>query len=152
MASNLDLYRREIFNFLRTVTIKFEPFAYLMGEPYMAKYGITNPHGKWNPYYIHLAGEYTAEEIAAGNVMHVYTVEHELPEDVVFDKTIKQNFKKTAALYRIPNVEYEHLEEKYPEYTGLLRCMVYPVKDIDTAIAAPNLSLLAYDDSLLEVK
>ena len=151
MASNLDLYRREIFNFLRTVTIKFEPFAYLMGEPYMAKYGITNPHGKWNPYYIHLAGEYTAEEIAAGNVMHVYTVEHELPEDVVFDKTIKLNFKKTAALYRIPNVEYEHLEEKYPEYTGLLRCMVYPVKDIDTAIAAPNLSLLAYDDSLLEV-
>ena len=84
MASNLDLYRREIFNFLRTVTIKFEPFAYLMGESYMNAHGLTNPHGKWNPYYIHLAGEYTADELASGDVMHVYTVEHELPEDVIF--------------------------------------------------------------------
>lgn len=151
MASNLDLYRREIFNFLRTVTIKFEPFAYLMGESYMNTHGLTNPHGKWNPYYIHLAGEYTAEELASGDVMHVYTVEHELPEDVIFSKDLKITNPKTAALYKIPNDEYFHLEEQYPKHVGLLRCMVYPVSSIDDAIAAPNLTLLAYDDSLLEI-
>ena len=151
MASNLDLYRREIFNFLRTVTIKFEPFAYLMGENYMNMHGITNPHGKWNPYYIHLSGEYTAEELASGDVMHVYTVEHELPEDVIFSKELKTTNPKTYELYKIPNDEYFHLEEQYSKYTGLLRCMVYPISNIDEAIAAPNLTLLAYDDSLLEI-
>ena len=151
MASNLDLYRREIFNFLRTVTIKFEPFAYLMGENYMNMHGITNPHGKWNPYYIHLAGEYTADELASGDVMHVYTVEHELPEDVIFSKDLKITNPKTYELYKIPNDEYFHLEEQYSKYTGLLRCMIYPVSSIDDAIAAPNLTLLAYDDSLLEI-
>ena len=151
MASSIDLYRKEIFNFLRTVTIKFEPFAYLMGDDYMNMHGLTNPHGKWNPYYIHLAGEYTATELAAGKVMHVYTVEHELPEDVIFDKNLKKTNPKTAALYKIPNDEYFHLEEQYPDYVGLLRCMVYPVPSIDAALAAPNLTLLAYDDSLLEV-
>ena len=151
MTSNLDLYHREIFNFLRTVTIKFEPFAYLMGEKYMNAYGFTSPHGKWNPYYIHLSGEYTSEELASGDVMHIYTVEHELPEDIILTKDVKNTNPKTYELYHIPNVEYEHLEEKYPKYVGLLRCMIYPIKDIDTAINAPNLSLLAYDDSLLEV-
>ena len=151
MTSNLDLYHREIFNFLRTVTIKFEPFAYLMGEKYMNAYGFTSPHGKWNPYYIHLSGEYTSEELASGDVMHIYTVEHELPEDIILTKDVKNTNPKTYELYRIPNAEYEHLEEKYPKYVGLLRCMIYPIKDIDTAINAPNLSLLAYDDSLLEV-
>ena len=115
MASNLDLYRREIFNFLRTVTIKFEPFAYLMGESYMNAHGLTNPHGKWNPYYIHLAGEYTAEELASGDVMHVYTVEHELPEDVIFSKDLKITNPKTAALYKIPNDEsYQNGRVKEP--------------------------------------
>ena len=151
MASNLDLYRREIFNFLRTVTIKFEPFAYLMGESYRSIHGLTNPHGKWNPYYIHLAGEYTADELASGDVMHVYTVEHELPEDVIFSKDLKITNPKTAALYKIPNDEYFHLEEQYPKHVGLLRCMTYPISNIDDAIAAPNLTLLAYDDSLLEI-
>lgn len=151
MASNLDLYRREIFNFLRTVTIKFEPFAYLMGESYMNAHGLTNPHGKWNPYYIHLAGEYTADELASDDVMHVSTIEHELPEDVIFSKDLKITNPKTAAIYKIPNDEYFHLEEQYPKHAGLLRCMVYPVSNIDEAIAAPNLTLLVYDDSLLEV-
>ena len=151
MSSSIDLYRKEIFNFLRTVTIKFEPFAYAMGRTYMDTYGISDPHGKWNPYYIHLAGEYTAEELAAGKVMHVYTVERELPERVVFTKDLINTNPKTASLYRLPNDEYIHLEESYPEYRGLIRCMVYPISSIEDAINAPNLSLLAYDDSLLEV-
>lgn len=150
MASNLDLYRREIFNFLRTVTIKFEPFACQWAKN-MSMHGITNPHGEWNPYYIHLAGEYTADELASGDVMHVYTVEHELPEDAIFSKDLKITNPKTYELYKIPNDEYFHLEEQYSKYTGLLRCMVYPVSSIDDAIAAPNLTLLAYDDSLLEI-
>lgn len=150
MAGQIDTYRNEIFNFLRTVTIKFEPFAYLMGKSYMDAHGIDDPHGEWNPYYIHLCGEYTSSELAS-KPMTVWTVEYEEATSVIFNKDLKKTNPKTAALYRIPNVEYTHLEEQYPDYRGLLRCMVYPVKDMKTALEAPNLSLLAYDDTLLEL-
>lgn len=151
MSSSIDLYRKEIFNFLRTVTIKFEPFAYAMGRAYMDKYGIANPHGAWNPYYIHLAGEYTAEELANNDVIYVYTIEREEPERIILTKDIVNTNPKTAKLYRLPNDEYLHLEEQYPHYRGLLRCIVYPIKSMEEAITAPNLTLLGYDASLLEI-
>lgn len=151
MAGQIDLYRKEIFDFLRTVTIKFEPFAYLMGQDYMDIYCIDDPHAAWNPYYIHLTGEYTDSEKAdTANLMYVWTIETEIPEKVLFDKNLVNTNPKTAAMYHIPSSEYTHLEEQYPDYVGLIRCITYPVKDIQTAIDAPNLSLLAYDDSILE--
>lgn len=42
-SGQIQLYHKEILDFLRTVTIKFEPFAYLMGQDYMAAHGLTNP-------------------------------------------------------------------------------------------------------------
>ena len=150
MSGQIETYRKEIFDFLRTVTIKFEPFAYILGQSYMDKYGLTNPHGTWNPYYIHLAGEYTEEEKANNKQMIVYTVEREEPEQIIFDKNVIVTNPKTAALYKIPNKEYSILEERYPEYVGLIRTIAYPISSINDAIAAPNLSLLGYDASILE--
>lgn len=151
MSGQLTTYRNEIFNFLRTVTIKFEPFAWLMGEDYMNQYGITNPHGKWNPYYIHLSGNYTPEELSnPDKLIHVWSIETETPVDIIFNKNTINTNPRTAALYRIPNKEYFTLEERYPEYVGLIRTITYPISSIEDAINAPNLSLLAYDDSLLE--
>ena len=150
MSGQIETYRKEIFDFLRTVTIKFEPFAYILGQSYMDKYGLTNPHGTWNPYYIHLAGEYTDEEKANNKQMIVYTVEREEPEQIIFDKNVIVTNPKTAALYKIPNKEYSILEERYPEYVGLIRTIAYPISSINDAIAAPNLSLLGYDASILE--
>lgn len=145
MAGQIEVYRKEIFNFLRTVTIKFTPFAYLMGQDYMETYGLDDPNGKWNPYYINLCGEYSSKD----EVMTVYSVE--LERQVLFDKDLKTKYPKTAALYRIPNQEYTNLEEKYGNQIGLIKSIAYPVSDIQTAIDAPNLSLLAYDSSLLDV-
>ena len=151
-SGQIQLYRKEILDFLRTVTIKFEPFAYLMGQDYMDAHGLSNPHGAWNPYYIHMTGEYTPEELATGdNLMYVYTVERELPEKVLFSKNLVNTNPKTAALYRVQNAEYKHLEELYPQNRGLIQNIVYPVESIQEAIDAPNLSLLAYDESILEV-
>ena len=145
MAGQIESYRNEIFNFLRTVTIKFEPFAYLMGRDYMDEYGLSDPHGDWNPYYQNLIGEYSTNDTR----MTVYSLEDEI--DVPYDKNLLTKYPKTAALYRIPNSEYTTLEERYPENIGLIRTIAYPVKDMETALKAPNLSLLAYDASLLEM-
>lgn len=145
MAGQIEDYRKEIFNFLRTVTIKFEPFAYSMGEEYMQQHGLVDPHGEWNPYYINLTGEYTDNDTR----MTVYSIEEE--REVPFDKNLKTNYPKTAALYRIPNKEYSTLEERYPGNVGLIRTIAYPTPDMDTVLAAPNFALLAYDESLLDV-
>ena len=145
MAGQIESYRNEIFNFLRTVTIKFEPFAYLMGRDYMDEYGLSDPHGDWNPYYQNLIGEYSTNDTR----MTVYSLEDEI--DVPYDKNLLTKYPKTAALCRIPNSEYTTLEERYPENIGLIRTIAYPVKDMETALKAPNLSLLAYDASLLEM-
>ena len=144
MAGQIEDYRKEIFNFLRTVTIKFEPFAYSMGQSYMEQYGLDDPHGEWNPYYINLTGEYAPNDTR----MTVYSLEEN--RDVPFDKDLVRNYPKTAAVYRVQNSEYTTLEERYPGNIGLIRTITYPVKDMATALAAPNFALLAYDETLLD--
>ena len=144
MAKQISQYKKEIFNFLRTVTIKFEPFAYMMGKDYMELHGLTNPHAPWNPYYINLVGEY----VETNTLMTVRSIETE--QTVPFNRDLFTKYPRTGKLYKIPNQEYFRLQERYPENTGLIQSIVYPVSSIEEAIAAPNLSLLAYDDSLLE--
>lgn len=144
MAGQLKAYRDEVFNFLRTVTIKFEPFAYLMGSKYMQQYGLVDPHQSWNPYYINLTGEYTATDTR----MQVYSLE--TGTMVSFDKTLATRYPKTAALYKLPNKEYHILEERYPKNVGLIRTIAYPIADMETALKAPNFALLGFDASLLE--
>ena len=145
MSGLLEDYRAEVINFLRTVTIKFEPFAYLMGQTYMDAHGITDPNGKWNPYYINLTGEYAENDTR----MTVYSLE--LNRQVPFDKDIFKDYPNTAKLYTVTQQEYRTLEERYPENRGLIRCIMYPTTmSMDEIIKADNLTLLAYDDSLLE--
>lgn len=139
-----DSYMNEIFYFLRTVTIKFEPFAYHMGKTYMEQYAIDDPNGEWNPYYLNLSGQYAPDD----EKMSVFSLE--TGEQIEFNNKLYVDSPKTYTIYRIPNKEYFTLEERYPANRGLIRCMVYPNGDLESVIAAPNLSLLGYDASLLE--
>ena len=145
MAGQIETYRNEIFNFLRTCTIKFEPFAYVMGKSYMEQHGLVDPNDTWNPYYINLSGEYSSTDTK----MEVYSPETE--SMVPYDKNLKYSYPKTAALYTIPRKEYRTLEDRYPTNIGLIRTIAYPAGDIHDIIDAPNLTLLGYDSTLLHV-
>lgn len=140
---SLETYRLEIFSFLRTVTIKFDPFAYLMGESIMLQTGLNDPHAEWNPYYINLSGNYAQGDTP----MTVYSLEEE--RDVIFDLQLVEKYPKTASLYKVPNTEYFTLLERYPENTGLIKAIAYPNGKIKEIIDKPNLTLLGYDDTLL---
>ena len=144
MAGQIEIYRKEVFDFLRTVTIKFEPFAKMLGQDYMLEHGETDPNGEWNPYYIHMIGEYVEGETP----MEVYSVEEEAM--VPFNKELFTKYPKTGALFKIPRNEYNSLVDRYPDNVDLIKSIVYPVADIKTAIEAENLTLLAYDSSLLD--
>lgn len=138
-----DLYRKEIINFLQTVTIKFELFSEMMLTRLESEIGIVPEHPEDNPYYKNLCGEYSELDTP------MYITSVDTGEEVLFDKHLKTNHPKTAAIYKIPSQEFEILCQKYPEQVGLIKSIVYPVTDIQTAISAENFSLLAYDSSIL---
>ncbi len=139
----LELYTKEIFDFLNTVTIKFTPFADMMGKTYMELHGLSDSAGTWNPYYINLAGEYADGD----ERMFVYSQDNE--QEISFDKQTLLLHPKTSAVYRVGTLEYQTLCGRYPHNTGIIRSIIYPVESIEAAIAAPNFSLLAYDASIL---
>ncbi len=58
--------------------------------------------------------------------------------------------KKTLANYKLPSRYYTLLCEKYPKQVDLIKAIVYPIDDLESAIAADNYTALSYDDSLLD--
>ena len=143
MAVELEPYKKEIFSFLRTLSVKFDAFAYLMGSDYMEEYGLTDPHGVWNPYYLNLAGQYSSNDTR----MTVYSPEEE--RYVPYDLNLATEYPRTALLYKVGQKEYTNLQERYPSQRGLIRCIAYPAKSVQACVDAENFSLLAYDDSFL---
>lgn len=143
MSIEYEIYRKEITDFLQTVSIKFDLFADMMAKRVEVETGeiLTSPEK--NPYYQNLCGLYSILDTP------IYVTTVETNEQVLFDKNLILNFPKTAELYKIPSIEYEILCQKYPNQVGLIKSIIYPAKDLQTVISAENFSLLAYDSSLL---
>lgn len=138
-----EQYRKEIMNFLETVTIKFNPFADIVKENLLRTHGLAIQDDESHPYYLHLCGMYHETDTK------IYVTAVETGETVLFDRELVKNYPKTAAIYRVGNPEYTTLCQTYPDQTDLIKAIVYPVADIKTAIEAKNLTLLGYDDSFL---
>lgn len=143
MSIEYEIYRKEIIDFLQTVSIKFDLFAEMMAKRVEVETGEILISPEQNPYYQNLCGLYSVLD----SPIYVTTVETN--EQVLFDKNLIVNFPKTAELYKIPSIEYEILCQKYPNQVGLIKSIIYPAKDLQTVISSSNFSLLAYDSSLL---
>lgn len=143
MSVEYEIYRKEIVDFLQTVTIKFTLFADIMAKRVEVETGTQIFTDAQNPYYQNMCGLYSILDTP------IYVTSIDNGQEVLFDLNLKTNHPKTAALYKIPSIEYDILCQKYPNQIGLIKSVIYPVKDIQTAIDAENLSLLAYDSSLL---
>lgn len=143
MSVDYNVYRKEILNFLNTVSIKFSPFDEY-GKEFALTKGIIVNYDYENPYYLNLCGLYSdADDPILINAV-------ETGEQVTLTRDIAKLFPKTASIYRIPNEEYVTLCLKYPKQQGLIKSIIYPAKDIDTVLAARDLTVLSYDESLLE--
>jgi len=144
--SQLSLYRNEIFNFLKTVTIKFDQLGILINE--QLKYTYTDidddDRTTW-PYYLNMIGEYHA----SNTMMQIKSID---TGDIIdFTKSNLELHPKTALLYK-PGLEpYKVLCNKYPNQIDLIRSIVYPVSDMDTALDADDFSLVTYDSSFLHI-
>ena len=141
----LNVYYREILDFLHTTTIKFKPLADLDAKRLYTTYGMDDIPDEYNPYYYHLCGLYHDTD----TIMEVLCVETGVMMDLTRDNLKK--YPKTAAAYKIPSVEYNNLLKLYPEQKGLIKQIFYPAANtVEEAIALPDLALVGYDRSLLE--
>ena len=138
-----NVYRKEVINFLQTVSIKFSLFAELSRITALNN-GIIIENDTENPYYLNLCGLYSSID----KPIYINTVETN--EQVVLSKETLEEYPKTASIYRIPNKEYETLILNNQQKQGLIKSIIYPAKDLDTVISARDLTILSYDSSLLE--
>lgn len=105
--------------------------------------GYTDINADWNPYYHNLCGEYQSYDTP----MYIYSKEDD--KEILFEKSLAITRPRLFEFFKIPSKEHTLLCKKYPHQTHLIRSILYPVKDVQTCIDADELSLLAYDDTLL---
>lgn len=146
-----ELYRRELLRYIGSMTIKFSPFAEMMGR--QAEDIIARPLENYleNPYYRNLVGEYSWLEwntqTKSIDKMMIYSIE----EDgmIPFEKSIWDTHPQTAELYSYGSEAYNRLCLSYPDKVGLIKSICYPVLSIEEAFNAPELTIIRHEPGFL---
>lgn len=145
MATTRNVYQEEVFNFLKTVTIKFDPMRGMLSDALLNNVDSTLNVDKVNYYYQRLMGNY----IPGDTEMYVNSIDTNT--QILFNKENLYNHPRTAAIYKIPNIEYDTLCKKYPTQKDLIKSIVYPVKDISLLQNSSKIAYISGDTSLLQV-
>jgi len=140
----LDLYTSEIYNFLRSVTIKHSFIANRIKDQTMLNNGLAYLNDEDNPYYLNMCGEYSPYN----TLMYVNSVE--TGQQVLFSKNLSNTNPTTLERYRLPSIKLDDLCMQYPTQKHLAESIIYPVDSIDFAIEAEDFTILKYDQSLLQ--
>lgn len=150
---DLSVYRQQIYNFLQTITLKYEPLIQAMGDWSQSlgfKDDPSDPHNQ--KYYLNIQGKYAPIDRSqiGGLTGYMRVISLDTQEWIDFTVESLENNPVTRSNYLPGTTYHTELCEKYPDYTDLIRGILFPVKDIDKAIGAENLTLLNYDASFLE--
>ena len=165
-----DLFLREIYDFLRTVTILNKAFAVAAARDEAARRKVDSIEPYQNPYYLHLLGLY----VDGDEKIYIKSMDF-ADTTILFDNDILRDHPKTKFGYTIPNRRYYELVSKYPQHVDLIKNILYPValrplsptelemyategarfeaqiiKTCDWLAGLDNYTLLAYDATQLE--
>lgn len=169
----LELYIREPINFLRTLTLKNSHFADLIWKNDVQPEYQDRLPTELNPYYRHAHGEYIladdTTEIDGVQIPNqriyrrldemIYIQSLDTQQQVPFTKETLAKHPKTASLYRIPNSYYTKLCESYPQYSDLIKSIVYPIQEevwcprhqrMETFETADNFTIFGYDEDMFQ--
>ena len=139
-----NIYKLEILNFLKSITIKNSAKANLIKEQTIIDYGLDELSEYDNPYYKNLFGEYSIYD----EMMYIKSLD--TYEIIEYTKENLNNNPKTKMSYVIGSDFYKKLCDKYPLQKDLIKNIRYPVNSKKEAIESSNFSLLVYDGSLLQ--
>lgn len=145
MSSNLyEIYRASTLQLAKTLVIKSAGSATALNNgliQYRKDVDTTRPE-TWM-YYLNLAGDYHPEN----TMMTVRSLD--TLEDIEFTKENLLEHRTTAREYTYGSSYYNELVRRYPDQRALIRGIINPV-DLNTAIAAPDHTILYYDPNLVE--
>lgn len=143
---DMTVYNAQIYNTLRTLTIKYPPLISACTDLVAAE-GVledtTNPAAM--KYYLNLQGEYAPTDT------RMTVISLDTQQTIEFNKANLSTNPQTAAAY-VPGTQYySDLCDAYPGQTDLIKNIRYPVTDLQAAISAPAFTRLQIDTSFLEV-
>jgi hypothetical protein len=140
------LLQRQIYNFLRTTTIKYSPIAQYINEGLLRKNYVVdfNNPATWK-YYLNMQGKYHESD----TLMNVVSLDTR--ETILFSPDVLVNHPRTRAVYLPGGPYYTRLCDLYPEQVDLIKSVLFPVTDINNALAADDLTLLNYGSGYLEI-
>lgn len=146
IAADMLLQQKQIYNFLRTVTIKYEPIAQYVNNALLEKgYSVNfNDPTTWK-YYINMIGEYHISDT------RMYVMSLDTREQILFDKDILITNPRTRAAYSPGGVYYNKLCSIYPDQVDLIKSILFPVESIEKAITSADFTLLNYANGYLEI-
>lgn len=140
------LPQQQIYNFLRSVTIKYDPIAQYLNSALITK-GIavnTQDPTTWK-YYINMTGAYHASDTP------MYVVSLDNQEQMLFTPANLASNPRTRAAYTPGGQYYSRLCETYPDQIDLIKSILFPVSDMEKAILADDFTLLSYGTGYLEI-
>lgn len=138
-------FQRQIYDFLRTVTIKYAPIADYINSSLLERgYSVNDQDPTSWKYYINMLGEYHVSD----TLMYVTSVDTQ--ERILFSKENLALHPRTRSLY-VPGAQYhDRLCEIYPNQTDLIKSILFPVEDLTKAITSSDLTILNFGSGYLE--
>ena len=139
------LPQQEIYNFLRSITIKYDPMVHYVNQMVIDKgYAVNDSDPTTWKYYINLTGAYHASDT------RMYVTSLDTRQQILFSPATLAVNLRTRQAYLPGSDYYKRLCETYPEQVDLIKSILFPVPDMTSAIAAKNLTLLGYGSGILE--
>jgi hypothetical protein len=145
IASDRLSFQRQIYDFLRTVTIKYTPIAEYINSNLLERGLYVNDQDptSWK-YYKNMMGEYHSSD----TLMYVNSVDTQV--QILFSKENLNLHPRTRSLY-VPGGQYhDRLCDLYPNQVDLIKSILFPVDDLTKAITSEDLTILSYGSGYLE--
>jgi hypothetical protein len=146
ISSDRILSQQQIYNFLRSATIKFDPVAQYINETVMKNGYSVNPYDRstWK-YYLNIVGKYHVSD----EKMYVTSVDTRQP--ILFSPEVLADNLRTRSAYMPGGIYYNRLCDRYPNQVDLIKSILFPAANLTEVIESPDLTLLAYGKGYLEI-
>lgn len=154
MANNYyQLYMDSVFSLAYTISVKFEQAADAINNKVMMEYGL-DAVDKYDPsswrYYQNISGSYHfLGNTSVSTNSDIQITSLDTLSTIAFTKNNLLQHPATKAAYSYGSVYYNELINRYPDDELLIRGILYPC-NIDTAINAPDGTILSYPADLVE--
>lgn len=142
--AHFDIYRAQVFELAKTMTIKSLATAFTINETLkLMGHQINEEDPRTWKYFMNLAGQYHSLD----TVMEVVSLD--TLQTIEFTATNLQTHRATRDAYVFGGRYYNELISRYPTQETLILGILNPV-DLQTAIDADDGTILYYDPKLVE--